>query len=238
MDKKDDYVVVAYGDSITKGVIYDTDKSKYSTLKDSFINLVSKNINGSVYNAGKFGSTIVRGINKMYADVVNKSPDIVLIEFGGNDCDFNWTEVANHPEIEHVPNTDLKTFKTTLLTLVSKLKNDNVIPALMTLPPLDPLKYFKWIGKGDLLAEKNILNWLGTKDTLFTWHASYNDIIKEVASSTNTVLIDVRTEFLKCTNYSDFLCLDGIHPNTMGHKLIANTLLSFLRDNYNYLLQK
>ena len=238
MDKKDDFVVVAYGDSITKGVVYDTEKSRYSTLKDSFINILASNINGSVYNAGKFGSTIVRGINKMYKEVVNKSPDIVLIEFGGNDCDFNWTEVASNPDIEHKPNTDLTTFRNTLLTLISKLKKDNVVPALMTLPPLDPLKYFKWIGKGDLLAEKNILNWLGTKDTLFTWHSSYNDMIREVATATNTVLIDVRTEFMKCTNYSDFLCLDGIHPNNRGHKLIANTLLSFLKDNYNYLLQK
>ena len=30
-------------------------------------------------------------------DVISENPDIVLIEVGGNDCNFNWDEVAKHP---------------------------------------------------------------------------------------------------------------------------------------------
>ncbi|MBZ9687126.1 SGNH/GDSL hydrolase family protein [Clostridium estertheticum] len=237
MKIKDSYILIAFGDSITKGIIYDEEKSKYSTLKENFTSIIGNKIKGQVYNAGKFGSTIMRGVSKMYNDVIKKSPDIVLIEFGGNDCDYKWDDIAKNPDEEYKPNTDISTFRETLLTMIDTLKNNHILPVLMTLPPLDPLKYFKWITKEDSFAEENILHWLGTKDALFNWHSSYNKIITEVANETSTVLIDVRTEFLKHRNYSEFLCKDGIHPNIDGQSLIATVILKFISENYNFLLQ-
>ena len=237
MNIKDSYTVVAYGDSITKGIVYDSEKSKYAILKDNFTNLISSSIKGSVYNVGKFGSTIIRGSNKMNNDVIKKAPDVVLIEFGGNDCDYNWEDIAKNPDEEYQPNTDIHIFRDTLSSMVATLKADNILPALMTLPPLDPFKYFKWIGKGDASAEKNILHFLGSKERLFTWHASYNNMIAEVAKESGTVLFDIRSEFLKCDNYSEYLCVDGIHPNVKGQSLIAASLLSFIKRDYGFLLQ-
>lgn len=237
MDVKEDYIVVAYGDSITKGVIYDDERSKYANSKENFTNIIGNKIKGQVYNAGKFGSTIMRAASKMYNDVIKKKPDIVLIEFGGNDCDYKWDDIAKNPEDEYKPNTDIFAFRETLLTMIDTLKNNNIIPVLMTLPPLDPLKYFKWITKEDSFAEQNILRWLGAKDRLFTWHSSYSKIITQVANETSTVIIDVRTEFLKYSDYSKFLCKDGIHPNIEGQSLIATAILKFVKENYNFLLQ-
>lgn len=237
MEVKDSYIVVAYGDSITKGIIYDNEKSKYATLKENFTSIIGNKIKGQVYNAGKFGNTILRGASKMYNDVIKKSPDIVLIEFGGNDCDYNWEDIAKYPDSVYKPNTDILTFRETLLTMIETLKNNHILPVLMTLPPLDPLNYFKWITKEDSFAEKNILHWLGTKDRLFNWHNSYNKIIMEIAKETSTVLIDVRTEFLKCNDYSQLLCKDGIHPNIEGQSLIASVILKFIKENYNFLLK-
>ena len=238
MKIKDSYVLVAYGDSITKGIIYDEKKSRYANSKENFAHIIENKIKGSVYNAGKFGSTIIRGALKMYNDVIKKSPDIVLIEFGGNDCDYKWDEIAKNPEMEYKPNTDLLTFRETLLTMIETLKANHILPALMTLPPLDPSKYFKWISKEDSSAEHNILQWLGTKERLFTWHNSYSKMITEVAKETGTVLIDVRSEFLKHSDYSKLLCKDGIHPNVEGQSLIAKVILSFLNENYNFLLEQ
>jgi len=237
MEEKDSYIIVAYGDSITKGIIYDDKKSKYAMLKENFTSIIENKIKGPVYNAGKFGSTIMRGALKMYNDVIKKSPDMVLVEFGGNDCDYKWDEIAKNPEMEYKPNTDIYTFRETLLAMIDTLKTNHILPVLMTLPPLDPLKYFKWIAKEDSFAEKNILLWLGTKDRLFTWHNSYSKMITEVANETGTVLIDVRSEFLKYKDYSQFLCKDGIHPNTEGQSLIATVILKFIKENYNFLLQ-
>ncbi|HEY5561011.1 MAG TPA: SGNH/GDSL hydrolase family protein [Clostridiaceae bacterium] len=236
MEEKD-YVIVAYGDSITKGVIYNSEDKKYTTLKDNFINIVSDSIKGTIYNAGKFGSTISRGMTKLYSDVIRKTPDIVLIEFGGNDCNFNWAEIATNPEELHKPNTDIFLFKDTLIEMIKAFTSSNIKPILLTLPPLDPLKYFNWISKDDSKSKENILNWLGSKDTLFNWHNTYNQVISEVAIYTRTPMIDIRGAFLKTSNYSKLLCSDGIHPNSEGHTFIAEILLSYIKDNFNFLLK-
>lgn len=237
MEYKENYSVVVYGDSITRGVVYDCDKSKYTNIKDCFVNLVSSSINGTVYNAGRFGSTIKRGISKIYSDVIKKSPDIVLIEFGGNDCDFNWKDVAENPNVDHEPNTDIPTFKNILLNMIETVRNSGATPILMTLPPLDSEKYFKWITRDDKNFECNILKWLGDENIIYKWHSLYNDTIKEVAEKTMTTIIDVRSEFLKYIDYSRFLCIDGIHPNEEGHSIIAQAILRFVREKYGYMLQ-
>jgi len=237
MENKNSYTIVAYGDSITKGVVYDNEKSKYTFLKENFTKIIGNYIKGSVYNEGKFGNTIMRGMSNMYNNVIKKSPDMVLVEFGGNDSDYKWDEIAKNPEMEYKPNTDIYTFRETLLKMIDTLKDHNIIPVLMTLPPIDHLKYFKWITRQDSFAEQNILHWLGTKDNLFTLHNSYSEMITEVANETNTALIDVRTGFLEYSDYSQFLCKDGIHPNMEGQSLIATVILKFIKENNNFLLQ-
>ena len=41
------------------------------------------------------------------------------------------------------------------------------------------------------------MQWLDIKHNLFDFQNSYSEIITEVANETNTVLIDVRAEFLE-----------------------------------------
>ena len=93
---KDCYNFVVYGDSITKGVVYDEAKQRYVVLKENFVNLVANNVKAAIYNAGKFGNNIIRALQKFETDVLKKNPDILLIEFGGNDCDFDWQAIANN----------------------------------------------------------------------------------------------------------------------------------------------
>lgn len=237
MEIKNSYTIVAYGDSITKGVIYDNEKSKYTFLKENFTKIIGNNIKGSVYNAGTFGNTIMRGMGKLYNTVIKKSPDIVLIEFGGNDCAYKWDDIAKNPDMEYKPNTNIFNFRKTLLKMIATLKANNISPILMTLPPIDHLKLFKWITRQDSIAEQNLLHWLGTKHNLFEFQNSYSEMVTEVANETNTVLIDVRTEFLKSCDYSRLLCKDGIHPNIDGQSLIATVILKFIKENSNFLLQ-
>lgn len=234
---KSEYNITLLGDSISRGVIYDEQKEKYVIIKDSFCNIVQKKLKGVVYNAGKFGSTIIKGSKKLYADLTKSTPDIVLIEFGGNDCDFNWQEVAEKPFDEHQPNTDLNVFENTLKDIIINLKRLNIIPVLMTLPPLEPYNYFKWISNKSKDYSQNILKWLGSVNTIYTWHENYNSIIVKISKETQTNLIDVRSAFLSNNSYESYLCVDGIHPNQQGHKIIAEKILEYVKLNYNYLLK-
>jgi lysophospholipase L1-like esterase len=235
---KENYNITLLGDSISKGVIFDDIRGRYIIIEDSFCNLVQNKLKAAVHNAGRFGSTILRGSKKLYEEMTKSKPDIVLIEFGGNDCDFKWEDVALNPLVPHEPNTNLSVFRETLNKIVSNLRASNVTPVLMTLPPLDPERYFKWISqKRDDYAE-NILKWLGSVDRIYSWHACYNSVIIEIAKETNTNLIDVRSAFLNSDDYKTYLCIDGIHPNEIGHKLIAEKVIDFIKSNFNYLLKE
>lgn len=233
---KERCTIVVYGDSISRGIIYEAEKQKHCLLLESFTNLVREQLKGVVYNAAKFGSTIMEGLQRLQNDVLKRKPDIVLIEFGGNDCDFQWDKIAENPVGEFRPNTDCSTFYEKLLRLVKELNSLDIVPVLVSLPPLEPDKYFRWISHNSEQAKNNILKFLGSVSRIYPWHERYNAAILRVAEETKTRLIDIRSAFLQKDNYSTLICDDGIHPNKEGHKVIADKILQYVRTNYVFLL--
>jgi acyl-CoA thioesterase-1 len=233
---KEQCTIVVFGDSISRGVIYDEEKQRHSLLLESFTNLVKEHLKGVVINAAKFGSTIVEGLQRLQNDVLKRKPDIVLIEFGGNDCDFQWNEIASDPTGEFHPNTECSTFYQLLTELVGKLNTMNIIPVLVSLPPLDPEKYFQWISQNSDKAKQNILKYIGDISHIYSWHERYNAAILRVAEETKTRLIDIRSSFLQSEDYTKLICRDGIHPNKDGHKVIAEKILNYIESNYMFLL--
>lgn len=234
---KRDFNFVIFGDSITKGVIYDEQKKHYVISNNNFCNIIKPKVSGVIYNAGKFGSTILRGARKLQSDVLTNNPDIVLLEFGGNDCNYNWEEVAKEPYKDHQPQTTLPVFAETFSNIIKTLKDLAITPVLLTLPPLDADKYLKWISNNNPQNEKNILTWLGSVNRIFSWQETYSKTVQNIAEETHTKVIDMRKFFLNTPNYKDYLCVDGIHPNVAGHELIANNLISYAKENYKYLLK-
>jgi acyl-CoA thioesterase I len=234
--QKDQYTIVVLGDSISRGVIYDEEKKKHSLLLDSFTNLVREHLKGGVINAAKFGSTIVDGIQRLSNDVLRRKPDIVLIEFGGNDCDYKWDQIAENPQGKFQPNTECSIFYNHLTGLVKKIESMKIVPVLVSLPPLDPDKYFRWISHNSEKAKNNILQFIGSISHIYMWHERYNAAILRVAEETKTRLIDIRSAFLLANNYKNLICLDGIHPNSEGHKLIAEKILNYIKSDYTFLL--
>jgi len=153
IEKNFNYLVS--GDSISRGVIYDELKGKYTVCANCFVALVQKRLKGIVYNASRFGNTLTRGIGRLGKDLDKDHPDIVLIEYGGNDCDFAWAEVAAHPELAHEPQTDLALFEDTLTDTIATLKGRDIVPVLMTLPPLNADSYIRWEQAGPAYREQH-----------------------------------------------------------------------------------
>ncbi|WP_163192796.1 SGNH/GDSL hydrolase family protein [Clostridium thermarum] len=237
MNIKDCYNLVLYGDSISKGVVYDEIKGRYVVLKENFANIIADNLKGVMYNLGKFGNNIIRGAQKLETDVLKRNPDIVFIEFGGNDCDFDWDAIAANPEGNYMPKTELSTFESTLNNIIDYFKKLNIFPVLMTLPPLDSNRYFKWVCKNDSKAEDNVRQWLGDINRIFHWQEQYSVKVEETARKNNIELIDVRNAFLDQKEYNRYLCIDGIHPNKEGHKIIADKVMEYLNSNLSFLLR-
>jgi acyl-CoA thioesterase-1 len=175
---------------------------------------------------------LIKGVSKLKNDIVKDNPDIVLIEYGGNDCDYNWNEIADHPESVHEPKTDFNQFEEQLKEAVNFLKTKKIIPILMTLPPLNADRYLKWVSKNNPLAELNILKWLGSVTRIYWWQERYSSTIIKVAEETKTRWIDIRGAFLQHPDFNQFLCVDGIHPNQDGHKIIADKIIDFIATSY------
>lgn len=236
MSQKESYNFLLYGDSISKGVVYDEERDKYVLLEKSFGNILQDKLNGVIQNAARFGNTIIKAAGRLQNDVLKKKPDIVVIEFGGNDCDFNWEEVAKDPKAEHQPNTDYNLFQSLLKGLIESLRKTGIVPVLLNLPPLDADRYFKWISRNSAAAGEKILEWLGTVTKIYWWQERYNSAIISIAKETGTRLIDIRSAFLRQPDFTKLLCKDGIHPNEKGHGIIAEQIYSYVKSNYKFLL--
>ena len=228
--------ILVSGDSISKGVIYDESKNKYSILQENYVELLRNKLNGIIYNSSRFGNTIIKGIQKLKDSIFKHKPDIVLIEYGGNDCDFNWDEISRDPFADHTPRTTFEKFEKTLFDAVSFVKEKGITPVLMSLPPLNADKYLEWVSKNNPIAKMNILEWLGSVTKIYWWQERYNSVIVRIAEETKTLWIDVRSAFLRFPDFSELLCADGIHPNRDGHVVIAEEIISFIKSGYRHLL--
>jgi lysophospholipase L1-like esterase len=238
MQVKDSYCCVVYGDSISKGVIFDEVRKRYVVSHQGFSELLQQEFKGVIHTVGKFGNTTTGAVEKLERHVIEKRPDIVLLEFGGNDCDFNWEEIGQNPFKDHKPKTEIPVFCTLFKKIIGNLRENNITPVLLTLPPLDAERYFKWVSKENPLYEQNILKWLETISKIYWWHERYNAAIIQIAEETNTKWIDVRGTFLKEMDYRSYICVDGIHPNEKGHHLIARKILAYTKNKYDFLMKR
>lgn len=220
--------IAALGDSLTKGVVLN-DENRYSILKGSFINIISEKLDLCIKNYAKFGCTIGFGHNVIdrHSNEISQS-DVTFLEFGGNDCDFDWKMIADDPTSEHTPKTILDSFKKEFLSLIARVKELGSKPVILSLPPIDSGAYFSFISRFmDEEQRANVIRWLGGDINIITrWHETYNRTLFEISESTGTDIIDITTPFESYNgNMMSLMCSDGIHPNEQGHALIANSIV-------------
>lgn len=228
--------ILIHGDSIFRGVTYDSQKQRYIYAANRIENQISPLLNATLINKSKFGNTIEKSIQKLSANIEKYDPDYVVIELGGNDCDYDWKEVAQAPQQNHLCHTDFPRFKTTLLNMVHTIQDFGKIPILTTLPPLDAESFFQWILKQNQVQGKDILTFIGNVTHIYWWQERYNAAILDIAKEQSLRLIDLRTAFLQKEDFRSYLCIDGMHPNPQGQDLMSETILSFIKRQANNLL--
>jgi len=163
-------------------------------------------------------------------------PDFALIELGGNDCDFNWNEVAQNPDGDHEPKTPVSEYEKTIKQMIVTLREKGIEPVLTNLHPIDPVKYLDWITK-DGTSKEAILKWLKDVFKIYRFQELYSLTINKISQQLNVRLIDIRKAFLKAGNLMELLCQDGIHPNEKGHEIMASCLTEYISDYKREVMQ-
>ena len=220
--------VAALGDSLTKGVIL-TEANKYSIADHSYLDIVGRELDLQIKNYGRFGSTIEMGdtmINRHSEEISNS--EYTFIEYGGNDCDFDWMKIADAPAEDYAPKTSLEDFRIRFVGLIDRIRELGSTPVIISLPPILSDRYFSYFSSRMTERQKeNVIRWLGGDVGIISrWHETYNRSLFVIAGQTQTEIIDVTAPFDTFRgDLKTLFCADGIHPNVYGYRLIADAII-------------
>ena len=208
--------LVAFGDSTTatRGEL-----TVYAKLLQE--ELPQQGMPVRVINAGVGGNNTNLARARFAQDVLDHDPDMVVIQFGINDA---AVDVWKDPP-KTTPRVDVGTYVDNLRYFVRTLRSQGADVMLMTPNPLrwtPSLK--KRYGRPPYDADD--------VDGFNVLLSRYAQMVREVARAEDVPLIDVYADFEAFGSREgqsvDDLLLDGMHPNELGHRRVADRLVSLL----------
>ena len=192
--------IVFFGDSITQAGVNES----------GYITQLGKSLSSPGYElmgAGIGGNKVYDLYLRMEEDVLAKKPDLVVIYVGINDV---WHKQSSGT------GTDYDKFINFYQAIINKVRKQGSQIVVCT---------------PTVIGEK--INGQNAMDTDLD---KYAGAIRELAKSNDLPLCDLRTvftDYIKKNNKNnqekDILTTDGVHLNEAGNKLVADTMLPFLK---------
>lgn len=212
-----------FGDSIMAGVVQED--GRYSRCRDQFQRL-EQSTGIQLDNHSSFGSTVVKGFERLNKFLRQGSlGDYTLVEFGGNDCAYDWAEVADAPDEEHLSVVPPELFERQYAQMLQAVEAAGSRPVAATLPPISSRRYLAHICR-DGLDSAAILHWLGDLEAISRWQESYSAMVNRVARRLGCRVLDLRAAFpASGPELEQYLCQDGIHPNRLGQQLMLEQVV-------------
>ena len=225
--------IVVFGDSILKGVItIPESKNLFDVTENDSLTLAQKKLGFELDNRSIYGNITSKGLVKLqkYLEKGGKA-DYCIIEFGSNDCDYDWNIFASDgqlPAFESIlPKVPMAEYLSNLEEMVKLCRQHNITPIIMNLIPYICDKWFKTISKGHNQAA--ILQFLGgSAEQLGKNQKLYFNALMDFVSKNNIQFLDVWGLFSSLSSAENYMCDDGIHPNEAGYKMMANLLIERL----------
>lgn len=207
-----------FGDSIMAGVVQED--GRYSRCRDQFQRLENET-DVRLDNHSSFGSTVVKGFERLNKFLRQGAlGDYTLVEFGGNDCAYDWAEVAAAPDEGHLSVVPPEVFEKQYEQMLLAVEAAGSKPVAATLPPISSSRYLAHVCR-DGLDSAAILHWLGDLEAISRWQESYSAIVARVAEKLGCRVLDLRAAFpASGPALEQYLCQDGIHPNRLGQQLM------------------
>lgn len=203
--------VVYMGDSVTFGQHVDP-KHIWTTLvseklteqyRDTAVNILS-------LNRGVSGETTRMGLERFPEDVQNHRPDLLVLQFGLNDCNCWLTDLG-------LPRVSEAAFRANLKEMIERARRFGT--EHVVLGNNYPTLRYKVMLSGEPYEQAN---------------ERYSIIVREVARETTVHFCDTRGAFLKYDkkDLERFLLPfpDQLHLSAEGHRIYAETLWPLIKD--------
>ncbi|MFB6467162.1 SGNH/GDSL hydrolase family protein [Cytobacillus sp. Hz8] len=234
--------IICFGDSLTRGVSFV--KGRLKIIKENYPNFLQELFSSSpeetrIINKGVFNDNSDSLVQRLEKDVIKQHPDYTIIEIGGNDCNFIWKNVAEMPEEKHLPIVPLERYIENVKTIISRLKEEGITPVILTLPPLDPVRYYQYLVN---LYGKSISHCISTVGGIEHWHGLYNRALNSFVDGMDAFKIDVRTALKKAGDLSQLISDDGIHLTSKGYQELSQSIFRELtkiqgKNEWQYFMQ-
>jgi lysophospholipase L1-like esterase len=173
----------------------------------------------AVYNAGIGGNTTRDARKRFQNHVLRHKPQVVVMQFGINDA---AVDVWKNPPVTE-PRVPLSEYVENLRSMIGEARAQGAKVILMTTNPIRwAPRMREMYGKPPYHAE--------AEDGFDALHlAGYNDALRKLAEELQMPLVDIRAAYpayaARNKTTVDGLLLDGVHPNDLGHRLVAQLLV-------------
>lgn len=199
--------IILFGDSIFAG-------TGASNRKFGCSKLIKDSIGSKVYLKGRNRDTSQKALLRLEVDVINVNDALyVICLFGNND---SWLDEYGNPIVS------LDQFLRNINDMFSRIISSGKVPIACNLQPIDDDLFMKSFSSYYEICQK-----LCIKPS--AWQKQYSDLIEDYARKHDLPFIDIRSSILKP---SQMMSSDGIHPNDLGHKMIASKIEEFMTTHY------
>jgi lysophospholipase L1-like esterase len=210
-------IIVAFGDSITKGGNVAPHERFTSIAEKELAQAIGKQV--KVINAGVNADVTALALHRIECDVLAHKPNFVTVMFGVNDAGFFRPDgpPADTPRVEP---EDYRQNLHRMVEMISAVGAKTIFGTPLPMSPGYPLANLPQY-------KEHGLNYLVDQ---------YAEIMREVAREHGIPLIDLHRAFADDLSTQAFLP-DGIHPNMQGHAFIAkiymNELMKEIKPNFS-----
>lgn len=177
-----------------------------------------------VHNAGIPSNTTVDALKRVQADVLDRRPQIVVMQFGIND---SAVDVWKKPPATQ-PRVSLEAYVANYRRLIGLIQDSGARIILMTTNPL------RWSPRMRELYGRPPYNPEAEDGFEAPFLLRYNEAVRDLARELGLPLVDVHAAYpaFAKKHQTDVAGLlpDGIHPGDLGHQLVAGLLLPVLLE--------
>jgi len=213
--------IIIFGDSIFKGIYFDGEAQRYRQCREKL------EVSGAeVLLRCRMGATIEQGLAAIERSLpLCCSENLAVLEYGGNDCNFDWAEVSRDPLAPHLANIPIDSFRSLYLEAAQRIRDTGARLIISSLPPISAPLFMDFLSRG--LDYDGLRRFIGPIERLSTWQQEYSQVAQEIAERTGALFMDLRTA-VSFLPERGMISADGLHPDPAGHRLIRNYLSDYL----------